>query len=441
MNSTIESTYPIDFRKNEAEKLGNFLRSQNSVVIIGMKRVGIGNFLRFFLGHKNIVSTYVGKGVKHLFVPIDLNDLVELNIYPFWILTLKRIVDVIESKNFSEKIKRGARRYFSESIQLNDLFFTLDSVQKVISLILKAGWHPTLFLIRFDRIADAVTPEFFANLQGLRNSAKFKLSYVFTSYRPLHELRTDVFNKASLSDFSKDMYILPAHNEDLKVLLDTLSVRYRINLTSEQKKLLIKFSGGHLHYLHLAILNINEMKAIPGSEKSLFALLTENEEIKLLSEEIYEKLTSLEKKSLLAVNNGRKLSNKEKSSAQYLFDTGIVLPEGDKYKVFSPLFSYFISKLPNSKENGGEFTKKEKLLFNFLLNSVGKICEREDIIAKVWPESKEYGVTDWAIDKLIARVRKKLSASESNYEIATVFTRGYKLVPVKKSAANREKIL
>jgi len=39
----------------------------------------------------------------------------------------------------------------------------------------------------------------------------------------------------------------------------------------------------------------------------------------------------------------------------------------------------------------------------------------------------EFGVSDWAIDRLVARVRVKLPQQNSPYEIVTVRTRGYKL--------------
>ena len=48
-NGVIEASYPITFRQNEARVLGEHLKNRHSVVLIGMKRVGISNFLRFFL--------------------------------------------------------------------------------------------------------------------------------------------------------------------------------------------------------------------------------------------------------------------------------------------------------------------------------------------------------------------------------------------------------
>ena len=75
-----------------------------------------------------------------------------------------------------------------------------------------------------------------------------------------------------------------------------------------------------------------------------------------------------------------------------------------------------------------DFTKKEDTLFNYLKRHLNELCERDDIISAVWPEQEELGVSDWAIDRLVARVRSKLKSQNSPYHIQTIVTRGYKLV-------------
>jgi DNA-binding winged helix-turn-helix (wHTH) protein len=75
-----------------------------------------------------------------------------------------------------------------------------------------------------------------------------------------------------------------------------------------------------------------------------------------------------------------------------------------------------------------EFSKKEHLLYSLLLDKSGEICERDTIIHAVWPESEEIGVSDWTIDRLVARLRHKLLIQKSDNKIVTVKTRGYKLV-------------
>lgn len=68
------------------------------------------------------------------------------------------------------------------------------------------------------------------------------------------------------------------------------------------------------------------------------------------------------------------------------------------------------------------------MLFNLLAENRGEVCEREQIIKTVWPEYEEVGVSDWTIDRLVARLRTKLKSQKNNYAIKTVRTRGYRLI-------------
>ena len=51
----VETSYPLDFREDDAALLGEHLRHRHSVDIVGMKRVGISNFLRYALYRPDVV--------------------------------------------------------------------------------------------------------------------------------------------------------------------------------------------------------------------------------------------------------------------------------------------------------------------------------------------------------------------------------------------------
>src|SRR3989344_5490646 len=197
-NHILESQFPLDFRLNDAKFLGEKINNRQSVVLVGMKRVGISSFLRFFLTHKQVLSEYVDEGESHVFIPVDLNDLVEVELFPFWILTLKRIVDVAEDLKLSDSQKKGIHALFLDSIQTQDLFLTIDSVRKSLLIICDAGFLPTVFFLRFDRMQNTATAQMFANLQGLIAATHNRLSYVFTSVRSLETLSPKVFQKAAV---------------------------------------------------------------------------------------------------------------------------------------------------------------------------------------------------------------------------------------------------
>lgn len=429
----IETSYPLTFREDDARKLGHHLKDRHSVMLIGIRRVGISNLLRFFLHHKDITKTYINDSKNHLFISVDLNDLVEREPFPFWILTLKRITDAVEKSELDKKVQKRIESLFLDSMQSQDLFLTIDSVRRALVELVDHAILPTLFFIRFDRIKDAATPVFFDNLEGLKEATHHKLSYVFTSYRDLHGLAPRAITKNAVPIFSHNIYIKPAGRKDIETIFQSYNDRYKLKLTTNQKNALYDIVDGYIQYLQLAIIALHEGKVSIKNAHEMLSSFLADERISLQSEELWESLAGDEQRVLLKIVQGVRISEREKGEAQYLWDTGFVSEKGEALLLFSPLFAHYVREREKlaSKNHVVEFTKKENALFSFLKKHVNEICEREAIIEAVWPEVESLGVSDWAIDRLVARVRGKLKEQKGTYEIQTIKTRGYKLVSVR----------
>lgn len=419
----LEANYPISFRKEDAAALGEHLRLRHCVELVGMKRVGISNFLRFFLNHPEVIGAYINHGEKHLFVTVDLNDLVEIEIFPFWILTFKRLVDNVELSQLAPQVKKEISLLFLDAIQSQDLFLTVDGLRKCVQLICQSAVIPTFFLLRFDRLGDVVNKQFYANLVGLREATAERLSYVFTSFRTLDRIAPEVFERKLMSEFSHEMYLQPARGEDFDVIYRGLSKKYALP-EGKAAEDLAALCGGHVQYLQLAAIVLSQRKE---GQSKLRETLEADERIRYLGEEIWESLREGEQEVLMNVVGGKAY---EREKAKYLWVTGIL---DEKNKVFSRLFEDSLGKRDDGNNGNGngedkvDFTKKEHSLYNFLLEHIGEVCEREKIIEAVWSEVEDLGVSDWTIDRLVARLRTKLKKQGSKYQVVTVKTRGYKL--------------
>lgn len=424
--SVIEAQYPQGFRKKEFEELTKHLKHKYSIQLIGMKRVGISNFLRFLLAQQK------KKGTEELYVSVDLNDLIEREIYPFWTLTFKRIADAVAFSSLNEVIKRQVQSLFVRSIQAQDLFLLVDNLRATLHLLVSHDITPILFFLRFDRMSDAFTASFFDNVKGLRDLTNEKLTYVFTTYRSLEELFPSA--KMRLSGLGQALYVQPATKEDMEIVYDTYTkMHYDPQLSITLEDVLFDYVAGNMQYLQLSLIILNEKQAHPPTTpEKLFQTLATDERVVLQSEELWESLTKEEKTTLLKIANKQEVTSKEKKASFYLWNTGFVKEENET-RVFSPLFLDYVLKQKEETDHGEgvDLTRKEHLLFISLQENLGKICDREQIIEAVWPEYKEIGVSDWAIDRLVARVRVKLKKQKSDYEIVTVRTRGYKLTPVR----------
>lgn len=424
----IEQTYPEDFRQGITKELGEQLNKRHSVVFIGMRRVGISNFLRFFLYHKNLKHYYSHK-LKHLFIPVDLNDLIERTTYAFWVLTLKRISDSVESSGFDLKTKKYIENLFLDGIQSKDLFILIENIKKALNKIISEGVYPSIFFIRFDRISEAATAEFIANLEGIKDATNHKLAFVFTTSRGLNSISPKVFSHTSLALAQNQIFLKPAGEDDLKIICDAYIKRFGLRISEELEAELKKLTGGYVQYLQLGLIALNEPETHIKSPKELAGFLLEDERINLQSEELWDGLISAEQNFLLKIFNGGKLNEQELKEGRYLTESGFLTEDQE---IFSSLFENFLKsksqKQEGSKASGKmELSKKEHLLFSFLKQNLDEICEREAIIEAVWPEEEALGVSDWAIDRLVARLRKKIK-EEGEFEIVTIKTRGFKLI-------------
>lgn len=424
----LESMYPLYFRKNDAAILGKEIQAGHSTIIIGMKRVGISNFLKFFIYHKQINSTYLSQGGNHLFIPVNLNDLVEREVFPFWILFFKRILDAITPLNIKPEIKQEIENLFLQSIQLNDQFLLIENIRESLAKIIAQKVIPTVFLIRFDRMQKTANDNLFNNLRGLQDFLHNQVSFILTCYRPLTDLLPDL-DKTSFNGFTKTIYFLPSTPADQKILLETSALRYGLTLSEKEKNELLELSGGHVRLLQLMLILRHEKPIL--KKTSLLEHFFQDERILLQAEELWESLTPKEQLVLKNIT-ANKPNLSEIETNKYLSETGFIIKHQNKYQIFSSLFKYYIQKKTSpitSVDTIVEFTKKELALFKFLQQYLNQVCERDRIITAVWTDEEEaLEVSDWAIDRLVARVRAKLKTQKSNQEILTIRTRGYKLI-------------
>lgn len=420
-NARPESHYPLSFRTADVKFFEELIARRHSMQLIGMKRVGINNLIQHFFTHKNYPSNQT-----YLFVMVDLNNLVEREAFPFWQLTLKRIVDAVRDGELPPAIEKRVTRIFENCIQYENILMTYDGVREALNAIVSANIYPVVFFTRFDRIANLLTEEFFDNLKGIHDAAQNRISYVFTSYRKLQELAPLASRNKSILDFLSTHYIKPASPEDSDSIIRSFEHTFHIEIPEKERRHIIEQSGGHVQYLQLALTQYYE--APPQSRGNLD--YTNDERIVMQSDELWESLSTQEQHIMRKVLEGKHITSEDERLGSYLFNTGLIAStESAAHRVFSPLLGSFIkSRIDVKKNDSLEFTKKEHLLFTCLLEYVEEICEREVIIEHVWPEDEDFGISDWSIDKLVERLRIKLAQKHPEYEIVTVRTRGYKMV-------------
>ena len=73
-----------------------------------------------------------------------------------------------------------------------------------------------------------------------------------------------------------------------------------------------------------------------------------------------------------------------------------------------------------------KFTTQEYLLLKMFLEMANRLCTRDDVGEALWGKDSYEKYSDWAIDQIISKLRKKLENLRIKDRLITLRGRGYK---------------
>ena len=222
-------------------------------------------------------------------------------------------------------------------------------------------------------------------------------------------------------------------------------------MPKQAKEFLFKISGGHPGYMR-ALTRIyfdnKDVSIIDLTKENIRALAT-NPTVLGRSEKFWLKLISPYREFLIEFVQHPNI--KSSHQAKFLQDTGVI---DDDNKIFSPLLEHFIeSKIGTKTQNGvpvsngiyidpktktvyvdgkplkSETTPNEYKILHLLYKNKKKIVTREELANILWGENAIEKYSDWAIDRTVSRIRKKIgdSVQEPRF-IETIKGRGLRLI-------------
>ena len=385
-------------------KIFDSVQKGESFSFIGMEDNCKINVLRFLSHRPDVQKKYLGKNFnKYLFVIVDLNELMEVSVTGFYHLI---------GLSFTETLKKEKINFnFLNNIFVDSPVILLKSLKEDLKKIIeKTGKSVVILFNEFDVASRRFDLDLLSrNLVALRNTSRFRVIYGFTGLRPF---------SPAYSFYRKMIWMTPFTGSDSVGVVKRNMIRYGIELNLIQLKNIIEMSGGHAGLIKFIIQNLTNYG--PSQIENKLHNIQTNCDIHLQCERILFPLTEIEKS---------KLKNRE--SDALLINEGLLRKYGNKLKIFSPILENYLKKNKEclapfviDKENdeiyyfGKPLTKnlspKETDFLRLLIGSPTKIFKREEIMEKVWGE--EEFPSDWAFDKLVSRLRKKLTnSSKGNY--------------------------
>ncbi len=342
-------SYPATYREREVQAVLRAARAGESVSVIGLSGAGKSNLLGF-------LASRAGASVPGMrFVQVDCNRLHAPSAEAFYRLGRAALGE------------RGPAQDEGEALfaLFEDRF---NSGPEGLCLLLD----------RFDILLDPSLEMLYNNLRAMRDTFKYRLSFVFSTRQALpanSELAELVAGHV--------IWLGPLTEADARWSAGQYGERIGIAWQAEQMMALLNLSGGYPSLLRAAC-----EAAADGCALELPALL-HHPAVSLRLNEFWD-----DQPDDAALEQSR-------------------LDHVPLLAVSRPLMMA-----------GVQLTVKEKLLLDYLQAHAGSVCTKDDLIRAVWPEDKVFieGVRDDSLAQLVRRLRSKVEPDSTNPRFVLTIT-------------------
>ncbi len=254
------------------------------------------------------------------------------------------------------------------------------------------------------------------DLEQLIRTCKNFSVIVFSEHDITHERFNFLVDKCS---FLYDHLIkYPMYSDkDARQFISHYSQSWNFSLPETIIKEIIGSCGGYLWLIHQAHRNLRDDPELTVEE----ALI--NEQMRLKLDSVWIKFTETEKEIIRKVYFENIQENDTLTHEyDYLRSINVIKEENGLTRLGIPLLSQVIEKemrlnkfqLRDERIYIGEkeitrlLTPKERNFMNLMLSSKKKIVARDLVAQAIWGKNWEEKYSDWAIDRLAHRIRKKI---------------------------------
>lgn len=289
--------------------------------------------------------------------------------------------------------------------------------------------------LTFIFIINAEAPIIEKNYSLLDDVVKIQETYQnlrFILFTEIDLTHPDIVNKISRTSIYSNLYYYSLYDKnDTYSFMKYLIKKWQLRIDSKTLSEIYIQCGGHFWLIKQAI------RIYKDDPTFNLKKLHTSEAIKFRFEQIYLSLLESEKSVIQKLIINHKIDDQiERHSLSYLNKIGFV----NKNKIAIPLIEKYVSgilpktilKIVNGKINVNNvnienfFSKNEKKALKALLNYKNKIITREDIAKAIWPINTDDYYSDWAIDRIIARLRGKIiQLNLSKTLIKTIRNKGF----------------
>jgi DNA-binding winged helix-turn-helix (wHTH) protein len=388
---------------------------------------------------------------KYLLVYIEPLDLTEESLVGYIRLMAKSFIDVAsQNKNVKKDvIKKYSKIFGSENATYSLL---LDNLKRLLRETTDSGLEAVFFVGEFDELRFASTV-FYNNLKSLWSGLYPRLHYIFLlRERVTRQENVSKWGELNEAIMQNILYIPLCSKKNREYIIDRLSKQYNVNVSEAQRKTILNLCGGHPYMIKVALRFLAHHSVEETSDFKVGKLLSEYYELQSVARGILDVRSEREKKVLLSIATEKGVISDLREILTFLKNLELIKETKEKgYQVFGQLFKDAIlnfsgkrsgeeitGNLQINKETGAvlingktveeAFTRQEYSVLSSFLKNDNKLFSRDEIGEVLWGKESYEKYSDWAIDQLMSKLRKKLKKFDSISHLTTVRGRGYKLV-------------
>ncbi|MEZ4592110.1 MAG: winged helix-turn-helix domain-containing protein [Chloroflexota bacterium] len=444
------TTQKPGFRQNETEKLFKWMQAGESASIIGISGVGKSNLFNHIRDPYTQAHYLGGLDGRTIIVRANFHyipDFSDRSIYSLILEQLEMLDLDAERLGLTAQDIAHVGQYHEQLLDAKDDILKVQRYFKLaLRVLLGHSDRRLVFLFdQFDDVYQLAEERLFANLRGLREAYKYRISYlVFT--------RDMIPNLLDLDAGREEFYELLASNimglkpyakSDAMSVLERVAGRNKITLTDELRDGLYALAGGHAGLLRAALLGVapnHDWNKSQAQETAVNLLKVPGVEMEC--DKLWRSLSAHEQRVLLAKAQG--INTPQDPAIVMQLQIKGILSEDETAVIFSPIFAQFITNQDALWERplffdepsrqiwvlgnpAPRLTQLEYRLFQQMYHQAGEVVEKDELITAGWPNAKG-GVSDEALIAAIARLRKKIEPDPKTPRfLQNVHNQGYTL--------------
>lgn len=238
---------------------------------------------------------------------------------------------------------------------------------------------------------------------------------------------------SNAKELLRDFYGYYFSNRVYLPLWDSKNVDDFLNkkdIDKNKREMFKDFSGGYIYFINRFLENAGLLGNI---EKAL-----KDEVVNFGLETLWDSCSEISQQQLIDLITGKKTDFSE-----YLIGTGMVRMENGRVRLFSSLMELWLKELVGKRKGlieekegklwrGGreitnELSFQEYAVLKLLWDRANEVINRDEVAEVMWPKNKEESYSNWAIDQLMCKIRRKIGDIGKEKMIKTVRGQGFVL--------------